>query len=155
RLYALSFLINLGALLNIFLVFPFKGHLVWTYLSLFNVLVFAFLLTKYIGPCRILKVASSLKGNLRKFLALPELLLLAALIVFYSVWSLQKVDERVVEGEVRLTELSATSATQSWGRLQIGKTVEKKTIVTSAGRFTYGLGTHADSVIRYRLDDNY
>lgn len=155
RLYALSFLINLGALLNIVLVFPFKGHLVWTYLSLFNVLVFAFLLTKYISPCRILKVASSLKGNLRKFLALPELLLLAALIVFYSVWSLQKVDERVVEGEVRLTELSPTSATQSWGRLQIGKTVEKKTIVTFAGRFTYGLGTHADSVIRYRLDDNY
>lgn len=54
-------------------------------------------------------------------------------------------------GETSLTNLKWTSATSGWGKTSVGKSVGGKALIVGGNSFTNGLGTHAESVIEYRV----
>ena len=54
-------------------------------------------------------------------------------------------------GDIALTTLKWTSATTGYGQVQIDKNVIEKPLRLGDTVYTHGIGTHADSVITYRL----
>jgi hypothetical protein len=54
-------------------------------------------------------------------------------------------------GETSLTSLKWTSATSGWGKATVGKSVGGGPLVVAGKTFTNGIGTHAESVIEYRV----
>jgi hypothetical protein len=54
-------------------------------------------------------------------------------------------------GEIPLTDLQWQSATTGYGQIQINKNVVEKPIRLGQRTFERGIGTHANSVIAYRL----
>ncbi len=54
-------------------------------------------------------------------------------------------------GETLLTSLKWMSATSGWGKTSVGKSVSGKALIVAKKTFTNGIGTHAESVIEYRL----
>ena len=55
------------------------------------------------------------------------------------------------DGEQALTSLKWTSATSGWGKTTVGKSVSGKALIVAGKTFTNGIGTHAESVIEYRM----
>ncbi len=54
-------------------------------------------------------------------------------------------------GETSLTSLKWTSATSGWGKASVGKSVGGKALTVAGKTSTNGIGTHAESVIEYRV----
>jgi putative membrane-bound dehydrogenase-like protein len=59
------------------------------------------------------------------------------------------------EGELRLTELPWTTARTDWGEVRINRNVEGGPLRIAGESVEYGIGTHANSVISYRLPPGY
>ena len=57
--------------------------------------------------------------------------------------------------ESRLSEMFSESATQSWGQLHLDQSVGGTPLAIAGRKFTHGLGTHANSTIRYDLADSF
>jgi hypothetical protein len=57
--------------------------------------------------------------------------------------------------DARLQDLKPQSSTQDWGRLTMGKSVESNPISIGGKVYEHGLGTHANSELRYKLDNRY
>ncbi len=53
-----------------------------------------------------------------------------------------------------LTDLKWSSATSGWNSAQVGKNVDGKALVINKQSYENGIGTHAPSVIAYKLPDN-
>lgn len=58
-------------------------------------------------------------------------------------------------GEKRLTELEWTSATQGWGSTLVDKDCTGGELRIAGEPVPFGIGTHADSVIAYRIPDGF
>ena len=54
-------------------------------------------------------------------------------------------------GETSLSNLKWTSATSGWGKSTVGKSVSGKALIVAGKTFINGIGTHAESVIEYRV----
>jgi hypothetical protein len=55
------------------------------------------------------------------------------------------------KGTIKLTDLKWSSATTGYGKVEINQSVVQKPILLGGKTFPEGIGTHADSVITYRL----
>ncbi|MFT5129216.1 MAG: putative membrane-bound dehydrogenase-like protein [Rhodothermales bacterium] len=67
------------------------------------------------------------------------------------------VEPRLVgpKGEKKLTELKWKSAAAEWGKVSIGKNVEGHPLRVNGKPVSYGIGTHANSMIVYDLPPGY
>lgn len=57
--------------------------------------------------------------------------------------------------ESRLSEMFSESAAQGWGQLHLDQAVGGTPLAIAGRKFTHGLGTHANSTIRYDLAGSY
>ena len=58
-------------------------------------------------------------------------------------------------GELKLTELKWTRAVAGWGQARINKNATGLPMVVADKKVPYGIGTHANSIISYRLPEGY
>lgn len=54
-------------------------------------------------------------------------------------------------GDVKLTELDWESATEGWGSTRINKSISGSDLVIDNRKYDYGIGTHSESLIKYKL----
>ncbi len=59
------------------------------------------------------------------------------------------------KGEKKLTELKWTSTMSDWGKTQVNKNAGGGTLIVNGVPASYGIGTHANSVIAYKLPPGY
>jgi alpha-galactosidase len=58
------------------------------------------------------------------------------------------------KGELKLTDLTWTSATAGWGEARVDKTCEDKPLIVN-NETVKGIGTHSESIIIYQLPEGY
>jgi len=76
----------------------------------------------------------------------PALILILASVLFSGCESNQP-----VEG-LRLSSLDLSSTRQGWGKVQIDKSVTGKDLLIAGKKYEFGVGTHANSIIKIRLN---
>ncbi|MEQ9409625.1 MAG: NPCBM/NEW2 domain-containing protein [Fuerstiella sp.] len=59
------------------------------------------------------------------------------------------------DGELRLTGLKWKSATSDWGKVQVGRNAGGGPLKVAGREITDGIGTHANSVIHFRIPPGY
>ncbi len=59
------------------------------------------------------------------------------------------------KGELKLTELKWKSATADWGQAQVNRNADGGELRINGKAVSFGIGTHANSVIHFELPDGY
>jgi hypothetical protein len=71
----------------------------------------------------------------------------------HAVWARPLLDGP--RGEIRLTDVKWDSATQGYGAAAVNKSVTGKPLLLNGQPVSYGIGTHANSMIEYTLPADY
>ncbi|WGL15568.1 NPCBM/NEW2 domain-containing protein [Microbulbifer bruguierae] len=156
-------LANLMVALNILLVLPLTGHMVWQHLSWLVVgVALAALLVFVLPGARIAAMARRLLYRARQSLpalAMPHGGALAALMVLAftctELYQLHRLnhpawDER---GRLYLSDYRELSVTQQWGHLSRDRAVNDDPLDIFGHRFAKGLGVHAFSQVEFRIPE--
>ncbi len=59
------------------------------------------------------------------------------------------------KGELKLTDIKWLNATAGWGSASINKSVGGNELIVDNKKYTYGIGTHAFSIIEYEIPKGY
>jgi Gpi18-like mannosyltransferase len=149
-------LLAVSAAFNIILVTPIDGYMLWAPLAFFNMLIFLYLC---LGDSKIMFFDHAWKKTkmaLARTLIWPELALVVVFAyILYDMGRMPNIDESISENEVRLMDLEPISKAQDWGSLTKNSTIDGEPFETASGKFQFGLGTHADSLIKYELNKKY
>jgi Gpi18-like mannosyltransferase len=142
--------------LNMFIILELNGSDIWHGLAwvMVTLLVLGVLET-FFGE----KLFSRLSCLSLSVYRLPALsvwvFMIAFSVMFLSFYEKYKVEKLALsENQIILTSLPKISATQDYGTLQVNKSYDGNKLSINGRRYEQGIGTHANSLIKYQLPEN-
>jgi hypothetical protein len=142
--------------LNMFIILEVNGSDIWNGLAWLMVVITAFaLLETFFGE----GFFNRFKGVGQSVCRVPVFsvwfFVVACTVMFFSFYNKYQVEKlELTENKILLTSLPQISATQDYGTLQLNKSYDGNKLKINGRRYEKGIGTHANSLIKYQLPDN-
>ncbi len=141
---------------NMAIILGINGSDLWQGLSWLMVAIFALAFMESLLGEKLHDRIVSLSFTLAKqrYLALTVLILATSGMFTYLYNRYHLNDLTLAHNQILLTKLTPISAHQDHGSLNINRSFDKNILSIGNRRYANGLGTHANSVIRYQLPSN-
>jgi hypothetical protein len=142
--------------LNMFIILEVNGSDIWDGLAWLMVVITAFaLLETFLGEGffnRLKHIGHVIYGVPKLSIWFFAVACSAMFFSFYDKYQVQTLT--LTENKILLTGLPQVSATQDYGTLQLNKSCDGNKLSINRRRYEYGLGTHANSIVKYQLPDS-
>jgi len=152
--YAIA--LSMASALNMLIILGINGSDIWIGLSTLVTLIFAISLLHLFAGNTAYNIVFAL-GKL--FFRIPCSSLIVFIVAVSATFT-YLLDRHTLhnielgDNQVLLTNQTLVSTHQDYGTMQLNRSVDGKPLAVGNRRFTYGIGTHANSTIIYNLPEN-
>lgn len=154
--YIYPILISGISAVNMIIIMGVNGSDIWIGLSSLMVFVFVLAIAESVFGERLHQKFTIISTKIARIpaLSLWVFIISGALMFSYLInrYEIQKPD--LAENQKLLTDIPTIHIHQDHGTLEFNRSFDKNTLSVGGQRYASGLGTHANSVIRYQLPEN-
>lgn len=148
--------LTLISAINLTMSHGIKTSLIWPSLALIMIIVFLYTLLEFLFGQKWPNLIHKLAAKILSFKWVGvAVFLTSALFMTTHLYQKNKIySPEIQENQVLLTHIKPTYTTQDFGKLQVNANIAGGTLNIGGKRFANGFGTHANSVINFKLPEN-